>query len=328
MKASGAMKKFMNEVSQEKCSANSVFGDILIGLNADQKYIPSKYFYDATGADLFEQICDLPEYYQTRTELKLLSDHATEIVMGFGPGDLVEFGSGSSRKIRILLDAIGCLRMPGVCYIPVDVCRETLAKSSQELRRIYPSLSVEPVVADFAKVVDSIRMDASKLILFLGSTIGNLNEDESSLFLENVARIMNPEDRFLIGLDMLKPVQFIEAAYNDSQGVTARFNKNILNVINRETGANFKTDLFQHVAYFNERQEQVEIYLKAKDDISVDVERFNRSFHIARGETIRTEICRKYSSERAEEMLRQAGMRVRRWFRDHRGWFSIVEAVI
>ena len=306
---------------------DAIATDVLRGIASDQKYIPSKYFYDDTGSRLFEKICELPEYYQTRTELKLLSKNASEIVHGFMNGNLVELGSGSSIKIRILLEAIGQSCMSGIRYIPVDVCPEALERSSDELRLAYPTLTVDPVVADFTKERHYIKADSPRLITFFGSTIGNLDEEDASSFLNNLAQKMGPDDRFLVGLDMAKPVHILEAAYNDSQGVTARFNRNILLVINRELGADFVPEMFEHVACFNEDEERIEMHLKAKKDILVRLRKVETSFHIRRGETIMTEICRKFRKPSVEEMFGKAGMRVSKWFTDQRGWFSLVEAV-
>jgi L-histidine N-alpha-methyltransferase len=302
--------------------------DILEGLRQKQKYIPSKYFYDSVGSELFEQICDLPEYYQTRTELKLLSEHATQIVRGFGHGNLVELGSGSNRKIRILLDAIEPSSLSALYYMPVDICSAAIAKSSAELRQLFPLLNVEPLVADFTRSLNVVKGNSPKLILFFGSTIGNFNQDETSSFIKNVANSMNPCDRLLVGLDMVKPVHILEAAYNDSLGLTARFNKNILRAINRETGANFQLDIFEHCSYFNEQHEQIEMHLRATKDTLVLLSGIGASIMIRSGETIRTEICRKFRRSGAEDMFDQAGMRIDRWYTDPKGWFSIVEVVL
>lgn len=328
MTAPSAAREFFTTKPPEVCSHDSTIKDILEGLGQKQKYIPSKYFYDSVGSELFEQICELPEYYQTRTELKLLSEHASQIVRDFRQGNLVELGSGSNRKIRILLDAIEPSSLSGVYYMPVDMCSAAIAKSSAELRRLFPILNVEPLVADFTTDLNVLKGNPPKLILFFGSTIGNLNEDETRSFINNVANSMNPCDRFIVGLDMIKPVHILEAAYNDSLGLTARFNKNILRVINRETDANFQLNIFEHCSYFNEQHEQIEMHLRAMKDTLVLLSRIGSSFMIRRGETIRTEICRKFRKSGAEDMFGQAGMRIDRWYTDPKAWFSIVEVVL
>ena len=328
MKASVAGNQFANNSDSRECYGAAAHLEILEGLGATRKYIPSKYFYDATGSELFEMICELPEYYQTRTELELLSIHASDIVNGFCPGNLVELGSGSNRKVRILLEAIGPDRLAEVCYMPVDVCYEALASSSLELKKMFPKLSVQPLIGDFTRDFQFAHTNLPRLILFFGSTIGNLDEEETNAFLRNVARSMNEADRFMVGLDMVKPVEILEAAYNDSRGVTARFNKNILNVINSEAGADFQPELFDHLAYFNQQHDRIEMHLVAKKDHLVRLSLFDSVCSIKRGETIRTEICRKFRKETAAQMFRRAGMRIDRWRTDQNGWFSLAEVVL
>jgi len=309
-------------------AGDSIANDVLKGLTAFRKYIPSKYFYDARGSQLFEAICLLPEYYPTRTEQQILHDNAADITREFRRGNLVELGSGSHRKICILLDALGPERRAGVTYMPVDVSYAALMESAQELMDGYRELEVKCVVADFTRDLHRIQSNRPKLVLFLGSTIGNLDESESRSFLQGVAGILNSGDRFLLGLDMLKPVNILEAAYNDSRNVTAKFNKNILLVLNRELGANFRTDDFDHVAFFNKSLDQVEMHLRARRKIRVEIRRIELSFAIERGETIRTEICRKFSRSSVERMISDAGLEIRRWYPDPKNWFSIAEIVL
>lgn len=300
--------------------------EVLTGLTADQKYIPSKYFYDERGSKLFETICNLPEYYPTRTELRLLSSHAENILRGLGQGDLVELGAGANRKIRILLDALDTSRRAEVRYVPVDVCGPALLESAAQLAALYPEVKVNEIVADFTHDLHMFKSDRPKIILFFGSTIGNLDEGESLSFLQNVAAILNPGDRFLLGLDMVKPIEILEAAYNDSQNVTAEFNRNILLVINRELRATFNPTSFDHAAFFDEKQERVEMHLRARRDMSVEIKALRTSVILKKSETIRTEICRKFRKNGAEKMIRDAGMRVSRWYSDPKGWFSLLEA--
>lgn len=302
--------------------------DVMNGLTTNQKYLPSKYFYDARGSRLFELICDLPEYYPTRTELRLLRTHAKDIVAGLRQCDLVELGAGANRKIRTLLDALDPRHRAEVRYVPVDVCDSALRQSATQLKTVYPELRVNVVVADFTRDLHRLRSDRPKLVLFFGSTIGNLNELEAASFLQGVASMLNPGDRFLLGLDMVKPVEILEAAYNDSRNITAEFNKNILLVINRELRANFNPDAFDHVAFFNNEKERVEMHLRAARNIWVDVKAITSSFYVRKGETIRTEICRKFRRDSAERMVRDAGMEVSRWYSDPKGWFSLLEAVL
>lgn len=301
--------------------------DVLRGLSADQKYIPSKYLYDERGSKLFDAICDLPEYYPTRTEVRLLSAHAEDIVRGLRQVDLVELGAGANRKIRLLLDALGPRRRADVRYVPVDVCGSALLESAVRLRTVYPEMRVKGIEADFTRDLHVLRSDRPKLVLFLGSTIGNLDEGEVSSFLIDVAAMLNPGDRFLLGLDMVKPAEILEAAYNDSRNVTADFNKNMLLVVNRELGAGFNPTDFDHVAFYDEGRERVEMHLRARRDMSVEVKDLGIAVDLKKGETIRTEICRKFRRDGAENMILNAGMRVRRWYSDPNGWFSLLDAV-
>ncbi len=327
MRPSSALTRLNTGNRFEEEAPGTMAQDVLKGLTADQKYLPSKYFYDERGSKLFEEICNLPEYYQTRTEVGLLSTHAEDIVRGLRQGDLVELGSGANRKIRILLDALGPSRRADAQYVPVDVCGPALLESAAQLATVYPELRVNGIEADFTRDLHKLRSNRRKLVLFLGSTIGNLDEVEALSFLRDVAATLNPGDRFLLGLDMVKPVEIIEAAYNDSQNVTAEFNKNILLVINRELRATFNPADFDHVAFFNHEKERVEMRLRAGSDICVDVKALRISVELKNGETIRTEICRKFRRDSAEKMIRDAGMKISRWFSDPKGWFSLVEAV-
>jgi L-histidine N-alpha-methyltransferase len=299
--------------------------DVLKGLTAKNKYIPSKYFYDARGSDLFEQICSLPEYYLTRAEMSLLKQFADIMARGFANSDLVELGSGANWKIRTLLDAIDISRRSSIRYVPVDVSETALISASKELVRLYPELAVKPVIADFTKGLDRIPSDRTKYVLFFGSTIGNLNEDEAHSFLRSVARILRSGDKFFLGLDMVKSIQIMEAAYNDSQNVTAEFNRNILLVINRGLAADFDPNDFDHRAFFNERKLRVEMHLQAKRNVTIFLDAIGISVSIRKDETIRTEICRKFTRKGVEEMAHKAGLHVSEWYSDSGNSFAIAE---
>jgi L-histidine N-alpha-methyltransferase len=299
--------------------------DVLNGLTSAKKSIPSKYFYDEKGSRIFDEICNLPEYYPTRTELSILKNAAEGIMANFQGGDIIELGSGANRKIRMLLDAAGNSGCSSIRYIPVDVSQQALTDAVEELISIYPELEVLCIVADFIHHINVIPNSRPKLIVFFGGTIGNLDEEESISFLRSVRRIMKRGDRFLFGLDMIKSKEVLEAAYNDSQGTTAEFNRNILHVINRELNANFSSSFFDHVAFFNSEKERVEMHLKTSKDISVDISDLDFKFELKEGETIHTEICRKFSRESAGRMISEAGMAVTNWHTDPKGWFSLVE---
>ena len=301
--------------------------DVFTGLTAEQKFIPCKYFYDERGSSLYGQICKLPEYYLTRTELSILKEKSEAIMEPFENGDLVELGSGANWKIRKLIDAANDPQGANLRYVPVDVSESALVAASEDLLNKYAKLRVLGMVADFTRHMEVIPSDFSRLIIIFGSTIGNLKEAESQQFLQNVANSMKPEDRFLIGLDMVKPKNILEAAYNDSQGVTREFNKNILQTINRELHADFDPSVFEHLAFYNEEKEQVELHLQSKQRTSVEIMDLNLAVTFEEGETIHTEICRKFSEESAQKMFSEAGLTVEQWFTDPKGWFSLVELV-
>lgn len=302
--------------------------DVLQGLTSGQKSIPSKYFYDAHGSHLFETICGLPEYYQTRTELSILKSSATHIVRDLHEADIVELGSGSNLKIRTLLDA--CIRSgkTDIRYLPVDVSESALVESSIGLLDFYPDLKIVGIVADFTNHIEKIPPGREKLFAFFGSTIGNFPDKERIDLLKRVAGIMGPGDRFLLGIDMIKRVEVLERAYNDSGGVTAEFNKNILNVLNRQLNADFDLSHFDHVAFYNADKERVEMHLRANRSVSSEINELGIQVSMKKGETIHTEICGKFSKESTEAMAEEAGLRIDRWYSDPRGWFSLVQLAV
>jgi L-histidine N-alpha-methyltransferase len=309
----------------QKSYCNAIAKDAYRGFTASQKHIPSKYFYDTRGSRLFEEICYLPEYYPTRTEISILKHAAPEIMRSFSRGDIVELGSGANRKIRIFLDSAGRERLSLFRYVPVDVSESALQEASEELQRLYPGLEVVGIVADFTLHMHMIPCDNSRLIVFLGSTIGNFEETMQRNFLRSVARSMNPHDRFIIGFDMIKPRETLEAAYNDSRGITEKFNKNVLHVLNRELNADFQPSQYEHVAFYNDEKERVEMHLRAKTKTVVTIDDLGLEVTIDKGETIHTENSCKFSRTRVEGMVSAAGLAVRQWYSDSRGWFSLAE---
>ncbi len=304
---------------------DDIKADVLSGLTASQKFIPSKYFYDARGSVLFEKICCLPEYYPTRTELSILRDAAPSIMHCFPDGDIVELGAGANWKIRKLLDIVPKNSLSTMRYIPVDVSEAALEASTEELLRMYPGLKLLGIVADFTRHMEMIPCDREKLLVFFGSTIGNFKEDERNIFLKNVAGSMRKGDRFLLGIDMLKSRDILERAYNDSSGITAEFNKNILNVLNRELEADFDLDHFDHRAVFNAEKERIEMYLQANIDVAAEIGSLGLTVRLEKGERILTEVCRKFTKDSVDQLAFDAGLKVTKWFSDSRGWFSLVE---
>ena len=296
--------------------------DVRRGLTQTPKELPPKYFYDARGATLFEQISELPEYYQTRTEGALLEQVADEIILSCRSTTLVEFGSGSSRKTRILLDAMARAGLLD-CYVPIDISEEQLRGTAHALSDDYHGLRVHGVIGDFEHPVENLPEGGPRLIIFLGGTIGNLTPDEASSFLRNVARLLGPKDRFLLGTDLVKDVGVLECAYNDAAGVTAAFNRNILSVINQHLDANFDLDRFEHLAFYNHEESRIEMHLVARESHQVWIDAIDLSVVLAQGESIRTEISCKYTRSMVDAMLAQAGLHLLRWDTDRDNLFAL-----
>lgn len=296
--------------------------DVRRGLTKSRKELPSKYFYDARGAELFEQICELPEYYLTRTERSVLEEIANEIIASCRPTTLVEFGSGNSHKTRILLDAI---RGAGLLdfYVPIDVSEDVLRQTARALSEDYPGLRIHGVIGDFDDPVEALPGGEPRLVIFLGSTIGNLTPDEAVTFLGGVARLLAPRDRFLLGTDLVKDIDVLERAYNDTAGVTAAFNRNILAVINHHLGAHFDVDRFDHFAFYNRQESRIEMHLVARESHRVEIDGIDLTVEFAKGESIRTEISCKYTRTVVEEMLQRAGLRLMRWDADKDRLFAL-----
>lgn len=301
--------------------------DVRTGLTRPRKSIPAKYFYDSHGSWLFEQITTTPEYYLTKTELSIL-DHSAHDMVKFLSGeacDIVELGSGSAGKIRKLLDAAYANGAGRVRYVPVDICGRCVEEVMDELPPVYPGLEVLGLNADFTSDLRIIQGER-KLVVFFGSTIGNFTESECTSFLERIKLIMNPEDRLLVGMDMVKPVHVMEAAYNDKAGNTRRFNLNMLSVLNRELGADFNPDDFEHLARYNPDEEQIEMHLRARRAVSASIPDLSLEVTLHEGETIHTEICRKFTRDRIQRLFALSGFSIEGWFSDPRGWFSLVQA--
>jgi L-histidine N-alpha-methyltransferase len=306
-------------------SLDNLAHDVRVGLTQEPKRLPPKYFYDQLGSQLFDQICDTPEYYQTRTEHALLATIADELVARPGPTHLVELGSGAARKTRVLLDAIE--RSGQRCvYVPFDVSETMLVQSSEQLLVDYPWLRVHALVADYDSHLECLPAGQRHLVLFLGSTIGNFEPDQTVRLLKHVAAHLGEGDRFLLGVDLVKDRAALERAYNDAQGITADFNKNVLRVINRELDARFDLRRFRHVAFFNESQSQIEMHLEATVGHRVFIQRLGMEVTFAAGERILTEISRKFSRDSTEEMLDAAGLELMRWFVPESSHFALALA--
>lgn len=292
------------------------------GLTAQPKDIPPKWFYDDRGSQLFDAITRLPEYYPTRAERAILSARAEEIAAASQADTLVEIGSGTSEKTRLLLDALyarGGLRR----FVPFDVSKQTLHDAAAAIEQEYPGVDVQPVVGDFEADLDLLPADGRRLVVFLGGTIGNFLPDARSRFLRAIGRTLGPDDHFLLGTDLVKDIARLEAAYDDSSGVTAEFNKNVLHVMNRELGADFDIDAFDHVARFDRTNEWIEMRLRARTAQLVHVDALALDVTFDPGEEMRTEVSAKFRRAVVEGELRDAGMRLERWWTDTAGDFAV-----
>ncbi len=299
--------------------------DVLDGLTRPSKELSPKYFYDERGSRLFEAITELPEYYPTRAERSILEARAREIVAATGAGELVELGSGTATKTRVLLDAMrdaGTLRR----YVPFDVDPVMVAESAQALGEAYPGLAVEGIAGDFDHDLPRIPEPLAgvpRIVAFLGGTIGNLEPGSRRGFLRALAGLLRAEDRLLVGTDLVKDVDVLEAAYNDAAGVTAEFNRNVLHVLNRELGADFDPALFDHVAFYDPRHEWIEMRLRANRDCRVRIAALDLEIAFTRGEEMRTELSAKFTRERLESDLAAAGLELAVWMTDPEGRFAL-----
>ena len=307
-----------NLITQETATPLTKFaGDVEAGLTECPKSLPYQYFYDHEGSLLFEEICQLPEYYLTRAERKILQERAVEVASLF-PEEvtLVELGSGNAVKTRLLIEAFfqrhGALR-----YLPVDISPTVLEESSQKMLEEFPTLEISAIIAEYHDGLNHLKtvVQGAKLILWLGSSVGNMERSEAASFLQGVQDTMSPWDRLLVGIDLRKDRAVLEKAYDDSQGVTAQFNRNILTRINRELGGHFDITSFDHRAVYKEAPGRVEIHLVSTRDQRVFIEHLGLEVSFKAGETIHTENSYKYNVSEIETLATAAGLRIeRQWF--------------
>ncbi|MBD2316769.1 L-histidine N(alpha)-methyltransferase [Phormidium tenue] len=329
--------KHLKILHQHNANTNQTFEkdghDVVQGLTKTRKNLPPKYFYDDRGSELFEQICDLPEYYPTRTEAWILNQYANEIATITGSCELVELGSGSSTKTHYLLNAYQKVASSltevipdAFSYIPIDVSGGILKTTVLHLQQKYPDLSIEGLIGTYDEALFHLGKNhlRSRMIFFLGSSIGNFTESESNDFLGKVSHALTQGDYFLLGIDLQKPKEILEAAYNDSQEVTAAFNLNMLAHLNWRFQGDFDLDLFKHQAIYNEVDHQIEMYLHARSPHQASLEILDLKVQFEAGESILTEISRKFDLEKVQAQLRSQGLETVKIWTDPQKWFGLV----
>lgn len=306
---------------------DSIADDVRDGLTGVPKLLPPKYFYDTRGSELFDRITELPEYYPTRCERTILNRRAPEIVALTRARELVELGSGSASKTRALLYAMagaGTLER----YIPIDVSRAVVERCAAELTATYPGLFVDGVVGDFERHLDHVPPGERRVVAFLGGTIGNFDQADRERFLARLGGWMGDSDWLLLGVDLVKDVDVLEAAYNDGDGVTAEFNRNVLRVINRELDADFEPELFDHVAIFEPALSRIEMRLRARAAQRVWIDGAQLEVKLDAGEEILTEISTKFTLDALGRELAAAGMQIEAFFTDPAGLFGLILASV
>lgn len=298
--------------------------EIITGLLASPKYISSKYFYDEKGCELFEEITKLDEYYPTRIEKKIISTIGQDLNIDFTDLSIVELGSGNCSKIRLLLQQIPRHKLSTIKYYPVDISEYAIEKSLEQLTDEFPEIQIEGIVANFLHPVEILPKASNRLICFFGSTIGNLDINERKRFMQQLGNEMQPNDSLILGVDMIKDVAVLERAYNDAKEVTAKFNLNILNVVNDLADTDFETSAFKHLAFYNEEEQRIEMHLEALRDLEILYNSGKNKIHISKGETIHTENSHKFNRNHILTMGLWAGLAVEKIIVDEEQMFSIV----
>ena len=312
------------EIFREQCPI-AAGEDVINGLTQTPKTLPPKYFYDDHGSLLFEKICELPEYYVTRTETQILQNYASEIAHLTGPCELVELGSGSSTKTRILLDAYQELGHP-LHYLPIDISGGILEQSTHSLLKEYPTLHIHGIVSTYETALKHLNPSPlpNRMIGFIGSTLGNLKPEDCHTFFAHIVDALQPGDYFLLGVDLHKSKSILEPAYDDSQGVTAAFNLNMLRHLNRLFSGNFDLSQFEHLAFYNEKEHQIEMHLKSLKNQTVELKTLNLTVEFQEGETIHTEISRKFQFEQIQAELKTLGLVSLKNWTDQNQWFGLM----
>ncbi|MFD4628297.1 L-histidine N(alpha)-methyltransferase [Streptomyces sp. NPDC058284] len=303
----------------EDATDSALRADVLHGLTRTPKSLPPKWFYDARGSVLFEEITTLPEYYPTRAEREILVARSAQIAELTGARTLIELGSGSSEKTRHLIDALSGLHT----YVPVDVSESALTGAANTLLAQRPALDVHALIADFTRGLALPGTPGPRLIAFLGGTIGNLLPAERAAFLTSVRGLLQPGDALLLGTDLVKDESVLVSAYDDATGVTAAFNKNVLSVINRELAGDFDPAAFEHVAVWNREREWIEMRLRSTTDQTVKIHALDLAVDFTAGEELRTEISAKFRADGVESELGAVGLKLTHWWTDDRERFAL-----
>ncbi|MFJ4030730.1 L-histidine N(alpha)-methyltransferase [Streptomyces griseoluteus] len=313
------MSLHVSRTLPEDATDAALRADVLDGLSADPKTLPPKWFYDARGSELFERITELPEYYPTRAEREILQNRSGEIAAASGARTLIELGSGSSSKTRHLIDALTSLE----AYVPVDVSESALVQAGRALTGERPGLAVHALIADFTEPMTLPETPGPRLVAFLGGTLGNLLPAERSGFLAGVRAMLAPGDGLLLGTDLVKEEEVLVRAYDDASGVTAAFNKNVLSVIDRELGADFDPDAFDHVARWDPEREWIEMRLRSRTAQTVKIPALGMVVDFAAGEEMRTEVSAKFRREGVGAELHEAGLDLTHWWTDSEDRFAL-----
>lgn len=315
-------------ITFEKTHLSDIAAEVLQGLSRPNKSLPPKLFYDERGSALFEEITRLPEYYPTRTEAAILKANADDICSRMGSDVAVsELGAGTATKTRILLNSLVRMQTK-VDYFPLDVSHAALQQAQNELNAAYETVNVQPYVGDFEDLSFLEDHEPPRLVLYIGSSIGNLEQNDAIKLLKNVATHLSPGDHLLLGVDLVKDREVLLAAYNDSAGVTAAFNKNVLARINRELDGNFDIDAFRHIAIWNESAARVEMHLESTHPQQIKIDALEQTWNFSKGERIHTENSYKYTIERLENLLRCSGFDVEHIWTDPQSWFAVALGMI
>ncbi|CAN5793887.1 L-histidine N(alpha)-methyltransferase [soil metagenome] len=316
----------VHDLSDIENRSDAVDGqDVIEGLSSQTKFLPPKYFYDELGSQLFDQICELPEYYPTRTETAILKEFGGAIAQTTGPCEIVELGSGSATKTRFLLDAYQSAGHP-LRYLPIDVSETALVESSKQLLLEYSALTIHGLIGTYEPALAKLPAAQlpARMICFIGSTIGNLQPHEYSAFLDRMARSLRPKDYFLLGIDLQKEVSVLESAYNDSQGITAAFNLNMLRHLNYRFDGDFDVDCFAHVACYNQESHQIEMHLESLKAQTVQLKALGLTVRFASGERLLSEISRKFDLEKTAQTLAAHHLPVVTTSTDQNRWFGLL----